>query len=115
MIYIGFSTRSHKILARILCKKYRHCAPILIEKNNYILYQFIKYKKIVPIHLKNKDVNILKRFGWVFIKYKTKIIPEHISKTNAVTCVQFTKRILNIKNFTIQTPDALLKYLTHDK
>ena len=112
MIYIGFSTRSHKILAKIFCKKYRHCGPILVINGKYVLYQFVKHRKIIPIVLRYKDIKILKQFGWFFIKYETgKIKHEKIMTSNAITCVQFTKRVLNIKKIAIQTPDALLKYL----
>ncbi len=109
MIYIGFSTRSHKIFARILCRKYRHCAPILIMKDKCIMYQFIARGKISLIALRLKDLNILKHYGWEFIKYDRKFIPR--VKTKSYTCVQFTKQSIGINKITIQTPNALLKYL----
>lgn len=112
MIYIGFSIQSHKKLARILCKKYRHCAPIIINKNKCVIYQFISYKKIVPIHVRARDLKTLKHFGWIFVQYSGKFAPARGLKSKTITCVQFTKCALNIKNIAIQTPDALLKYLT---
>ena len=115
MIYIGFSTQSNKLSARILCRTYRHCGPILIARNKCVLYQFVRYKKIVPISINRRDINILKHFGWYFIKYDGAIINKHLLKSNAITCVQFTKRAIGIKDITIQTPDTLLKYLqTHN-
>ena len=111
MIYIGFSTQSHKLFAKILCRKYRHCAPILITRNKCILYQFVSYKKIVPVYIRQQDINILKQFGWVFIKCNANYSTRNVLKSKAITCVQFTKQILNIKNISIQTPDTLLKYL----
>ena len=53
----------------------------------------------------------LESFGWKFIKYNGKIDHKHALKSKAITCVQFTKCALNIKNIAIQTPDALLEYL----
>ncbi len=111
MIYIGFSTQSHKLYARILCKNYRHCAPVLIMRNKCILYQFVRYGKIVPIYIRHRDINILKHFGWIFIKYDTTISKKNLLQSHAMTCVQFTKRASGIKNITIQTPDALLKHI----
>ena len=115
MIYIGFSTISHKTSAKILCKKYRHCAPVLIHNNKCVLYQFVAYKKIVPIHIRPRDLNKLELFGWKFIKYSGKFAPGHALKSKSITCVQFTKHALHIKNIAIQTPDTLLRYLTKDK
>ena len=115
MIYIGFSKRSHKLFARIFCKEYKHCAPILVTRNKCVIYQFTKYKKITAVQIQPKDIETLKHFGWLFIKYNGKITKIHLLKTKCFTCVQFTKIALNIKKFTIQTPDALLKYLTKNK
>lgn len=112
MLYIGFSKKSHKLSAKILCKKYRHCAPVLITKEKCIIYQFVSYKKIVPIYIRPYDINTLKHFGWIFIKYNTKFDHRRVLNSKAFTCVQFTKHVLNIKNIMIQTPDALLKYLS---
>ena len=111
MLYVGFSTQSHKLYARVVCKKYRHCAPLLITNNKCIIYQFISYKKIVPIYIRQRDIEILKHFGWIFIQYDGKFNIRHTLKSKALTCVQFTKHVLNIKNIAIQTPDELLKYL----
>lgn len=109
MIYIGFSTRSHKISARILCRKYRHCAPVLITQDKCIMYQFIARGKISLIALRLKDLNILKHYGWKFIKYDCNFTPA--LKSKSYTCVQFTKQSIGINKITIQTPNALLKYL----
>ena len=113
MIYIGFSTKTNKLLANILCKTYCHCAPVFITHDKCVLYQFVRYKKIVPIYIRPTDINILKNFGWIFIKYNKHIVTNKILKQNAFTCVQFTKRVLQIHNLAVQTPDALLQYLTH--
>jgi len=112
ILYIGFSTKTHKIYAKILCKKYRHCAPVLFYKNKCVIYQFVTPKKIVPITIKHRDINILKQYGWVFIKFNGKFIYKRATNNHALTCVQFTKSVCDIKNKAIQRPDALLKYIT---
>lgn len=111
MNYIGFSTQTHKIYAKILCKKFRHCAPIIIYKDKCVLYQFICPKNIVPIIIKRRDLRILEHYGWIFVKYNNKFNYKHILNNHALTCVQFTKSVCNVNKRRIQTPDALLKYL----
>lgn len=109
MLYIGFSNYSNKFYAKIFCKEYKHCAPVLINKNNATIYQFAHVNKTVKINIKKSDLRLLKQHGWIFIKY-----PAEIQEKNALfclTCVQFTKRVCGIKNIKIQTPKALLNYL----
>lgn len=112
IIYIGFSTKTHKLHARILCHNFKHCAPIIVNKNQVILYQFIRPNKIVAIHMHKKDLNILKHSGWKFIKYHLESVPKNTLKIHTITCVQFTKKICRINKINIQTPDKLLQYLT---
>jgi len=111
MIYIGFSTKTHKLYARILCKKYRHVAPIVITKNKCIMYQFVSYKKITLISIKRRDLKILELYGWKFIKYDGKFSLEYALKKSSITCVQFTKNVCGITNMFVLTPDALFRYL----
>ena len=111
MIYIGFSTKSHKIIAHIFCRKFRHCAPIYVGTKKCILYQFVAPGQIYPVQLKRRDIKILTEYGWVFIKYNCKLNLK--AAEYAKTCVQYTKRALGIKNANIQTPDALFRYLNH--
>jgi len=112
MLYIGFSIQTHKILPRIICKHFRHCAPIITKGDKCILFQFVRINKIVKIHLSIKDLNILKHYGWEFIKYPHKFDDTNVLKTKSITCVQFTKKFCRIKNKRILTPDDLYKYLT---
>ena len=109
MLYIGFSNYSNKFYAKIFCKKYKHCAPIVVNKNNAIIYQFVHINKTVKIIVKKSDLKTLERHGWIFIKYPTKI--QEIPALLCFTCVQYTKRVCGIKNIKIQTPEALLNYL----
>ena len=109
MLYIGFSVYSHKIHSQIFCRKYKHCAPVVINGDNVMIYQFVHVNKITKIIINKKDLNILKKHGWKFIKYSNKI--PNINGLRCLTCVQFTKRACGINNIKIQTPDALLKYI----
>ena len=113
MICIGFSTKTHKLFAKILCKKYRHVAPILIKKDKCVIYQFVRFNKVVPIPIKKRDLRILQQHGWKFVKYACKFDPKRAIKSKPINCVQWTKHACGIKNMAIQTPDALLKYITH--
>ena len=111
MIYIGFSKSTHKTLARIVCRKFCHCAPVLIKNNRCIMYQFINRNKVSLIHLQKRDLKILKTYGWDFVKYNGKIDPQYALKSKSITCVQFTKKFCCINNMLIQTPDGLYRYL----
>jgi len=113
MIYIGFSTRTHKKLAQMICQQFRHVAPIVITKNKCIIYQFIRTNKIVPVYIKPRDLKILSKHGWIFVKYDHKFDSGHtLNIIPALSCVQFVKRVCRIKKLIIQTPDSLLKYIT---
>ena len=109
MLYIGFSNYSNKFYAKIFCKQYKHCAPILVNKNNATIYQFVHINKMVKIVIQKSDLKILKQHGWTFIKYPIQISEKRIQF--CMTCVQFTKRVCGIKDITIQTPQSLLDYL----
>lgn len=112
MVYIGFAKQTNKLMARIICRHFKHCAPIVITKNKCEIYQFTKPTQITIIKIKKRDIKILKKYGWKFIKYQPRIIPQNISKIHTMTCVQFTKKFCGIKKISIQTPDAFLTYLT---
>jgi len=111
MLYIGFSTKTHKKFARIVCKYFRHCAPIIMYNDKYVLYQFVDRKNIIPIEIKPRDIQILVQHGWTFIKYNGKFDITIALKSKSMTCVQFTKNLCGIRNITIQTPDGLFKKL----
>lgn len=111
MIYIGFSTRTHKLYARIFCKRFKHCAPVVINKDKCYLYQFVKRNHIVKITLIRRDLLILKNYGWVFIKYNAKNTPRNAETIPAITCVQFTKKFCHINEKRILTPDDLFRYI----
>ena len=109
MVYIGFSVQSHKLYTQVLCKKYRHCAPVVITKDKCIIYQFVNMFKQEQISIKPRDLHILKQYGWIFIKHNDSFYPN--THFPGLTCVQYTKRICRIKKLNIQTPDKLFKFL----
>jgi hypothetical protein len=113
MIYIAFSKQTHKLFAKIFCRNFRHCAPMIKTKDKFILYQFVERNHIAKIKLSKRDLQILAKHGWEFIQYSNKNAPQHAKdvKTMSLTCVQFTKRICGIKNIFIQRPDDLYKYV----
>ncbi len=113
MIYIGFSIKTHKMFANILCRHFRHVAPIVIIGNKCIIYQFTAPHNISLIATTTKGLKILESYGWKFIKYGGKNDLQHALKSKPITCVQFTKCVCGIKNILIQTPDALFKYIQH--
>ena len=115
ILYIGFSTKTHKLHAKIICRKYKHCAPVIVSNNRVILYQFVRPWYIKAINIKKRDLNILKNHGWKFVKYNIKIAHTVNLNGPAFTCVQFVKHVCGIKNILIQTPDSLLKYLARKK
>ena len=103
---------SHKLLAKMFCKKFRHCAPMIKTKDKFVLYQFVERNHVAKIELSQRDLRILAKHGWEFIQYNAKFAPQHAkgTKTTSLTCVQFTKRVYGIKNIFIQRPDDLYKY-----
>ena len=111
MIYIGFSTRTHKLYARICCKNFKHCAPIVISNKKCFLYQFVNKNHIEKIPLTQRNLLILEHYGWEFIKYSAKNAPRNAETISAITCVQFTKKFCEIHEKRILTPDDLFRFL----
>ena len=110
MIIIAFSENTSKILPRILCHHFRHCAPIICNKNDLVMYQFIRRNNIAKIHLRPRDIAILRAHGWKFI-YTSPYTQTCQGFTPPYSCVDLSKRALGIKSIFIQTPYALYKYL----
>ena len=61
MVYIGFAKQTNKLMARIICRHFKHCAPIVITKNKCEIYQFTKPTQITIIKIKKRDIKILKK------------------------------------------------------
>jgi hypothetical protein len=130
-MYIGFTHKTSKILPRIFCRRFRHCACLTPlggkcrrkpTSGGYIMIHFVRPGKIEMIPLSARDIKILEQHGWVFFNYevrsmKYEIKPQddiHISYFllhNSITCVALAKKILCIRNPFIQTPYALYKWL----
>ena len=111
MIIVAFSTRTSKILPRILCRRMRHVA--LISPNGgvgggLVLYQFVRPGHIVPIPIKSRDLTVLSRHGWRFVY----LAGADMRPAYGLTCVGYAKRAAKIRAPWIFTPDALYKYLT---
>jgi len=112
MIIIAFSENTSKILPRIICRRFRHCAPIICNRNNLIMYQFIRHNKIEQINLRTRDIAILRAHDWHFVYIPSDIQLHTNYLLNAYSCVDLSKRAVGIKSIFIQTPTALYKYLT---
>ena len=110
MIIIAFSENTSKILPRMLCRRFRHCAPIICDKNNLIMYQFINPKNIVKIKLRQRDIALLRAHGWQFI-YISPNKNVNIDCIHAYSCVDLSKQVAGIHSIFIQTPYGLYKHL----
>ena len=110
MVIIAFSEKTSKILPRILCRHLRHCAPIITNKDDLVMYQFITRHNVEKIHLRTRDISLLRAHGWQFIYVP--ISAFNINCIDAYSCVDLSKRVLNIHSVFIQTPYSLYKYLT---
>ena len=110
MIIIAFSHKTSKILPKILCRRFRHCAPIFCVDNKLIMFQFVNMHNISKIILHTRDIAILHAHGWQFIYLPMDIKPD-FNPNHSYSCVDLSKRALNIHNRFIQTPYALYKLL----
>lgn len=108
MIIIAFSDKTSKILPHILCGKLKHCAPIEIKQDYMILHQFISHKNITKIKINMRDIKILMAHGWRFV-YLPRDLSHDLYSYRSMTCVQFCKHAIGMKNIFIQTPNALFK------
>lgn len=106
---IGFTHNTGKILPRIFCRKFRHCAIILEQKDikyKYIMLQ-VGFGRVNFIPLQKRDLKILEQNGWVFLQQKCYLNNYKLSPT----CVSFAKRALGIRAPFVLTPYQLFKYL----
>ena len=110
MVIIAFSNKTSKIVPRIFCRHFRHCAPIIRDKKNLVMYQFVKHGNVVQINLHPRDINILRAHGWEFV-YVPNDIKTDFNPTSAYSCVDLSKRALGIHNHFIQTPYTLYKHI----
>lgn len=114
MIIFAFSNKTSKKIPQIICKKYKHVAPIVTKGDKLTMYQFIKYGHVEIINLRSRDLKILQSHGWKFIYLTDASQPDDFNLHNAITCVHMAKKIIKMQNIFIQTPLALYKKLKND-
>ena len=110
MVIIAFSNKTSKILPRIFCRCFRHCAPIVRDGSKLVMYQFTSMHNISKIELQNRDIAILRAHGWRFI-YLPGDVKNDFPARRAYSCVDLSKQAIGINNIFIQTPNALYKYI----
>ncbi|MFQ6778304.1 MAG: hypothetical protein ACLRFI_03355 [Alphaproteobacteria bacterium] len=114
MFIIGFSPNTSIKWVNIICRHLKHCAVIIPNKQNYIMYQFVKYGNVSRIAMNKKSLSYLKNMGWKFV-YIHKKIPKRFTVQYAISCVDLAKRALNMHALFIQTPNSLYQYLCKKK
>lgn len=114
MIIIAFSTKTSRLIPQIICREYKHCAPIIINPDNMTMtmYQFVRRNHIVQIPLKQRDIKLLGANGWRFI-YIPRDITSQFDARAAKTCVDLSKRAIGMHAPMIQTPGALYRRLSN--
>ena len=110
MVIIGFSKKSSKILPNVFCKNFKHCAVIVREGAEFILYQFVSYGHIEKIRLRARDMKMLQQHGWCFV-YVPCDLPRNFPRKNW-TCVNMAKNAIKMRAPFIQTPDVLYRALS---
>lgn len=113
MVILAFSNKTSKILPRIFCHRFRHCAPIFRAGNELVMYQFINKHNITEIYLQNRDIAILRAHGWKFIYIPIDTL-QNFDAMHAYSCVDLSKRAIGINNIFIQTPYALYKHVASE-
>ncbi len=109
MILVGFTHHTSKIIPRIFCRRFRHCAvvvPAIGGAKPWIMHQFIRRECVAKIELNTRDMNLLRAHGWVFVYVDT---PAYVG--TGATCVQYAKSVCNIHRPCVQRPDALWRIL----
>lgn len=115
MIIVGFTYKTSKILPRIFCRRFRHCAPIIIGADGKMkMYQFIQHGNVATLVINMRDVRLLRAHGWVFV-----CIPNaNIHKSNLAkhwTCVAMTCNAIGMRYPHPITPYGLYKKITAER
>lgn len=115
---IVFSENTSKILPKIFCRKFRHCAVIFRQDNNKYLMLNPSLRTLDIFILSKRDLNILKKNGWILIEINDNLENQkhHLcSIKHSLSCVTTVKHIVGIRKPFILTPDQLYKQLTKNK
>lgn len=111
MIIVGFTYKTSKILPRIFCRRFRHCAPIVINANGKMqMYQFVRRNNIAKIDINMRDVRLLRAHGWVFICLPC-VVARRFCPRRARTCVALTCDIMGLRGPRPITPYGLFRKL----
>ena len=105
MVIIAFAPKSSKVLPNLFCKRFKHCAVIVKDKNRFLLYQFISRNHIDIIPIKSRDIRILSTYGWRFV-YVPCNLP-HVFPVKKWTCVNLSKYAIGLHAPLVLTPDGL--------
>lgn len=132
---IAFTHKTSKRLARILCRRFRHCCVIFDAGRQKILVQIgIDGVRLIPVDA--AAMRRMRQTGWVMVKVRNKekgirnktglcrrkqLFPTALTKTYSLflipfsflTCVGFAKRAMGTKNPFIWTPDGLYRELVN--
>ena len=109
MVIVGFSDKTSKTVVRLVCRHFKHCAIITTHKNKLFLHQFVRRNHVPRIAITKRGIAKLELNGWVFIYLNSS--PKQFN-AHSLTCVNYVKHAIGIKNMWIQTPNSLYKYLT---
>lgn len=109
MVIIGFSDKTSKLGVRMICRHFKHCVIITGKNNRFVLHQFVRKNHVVRIAVSNRSVAQLRTHDWVFVYLKRRCVLDF--DVHAATCVNYVKHAIGLKNFWIQTPDSLYRYL----
>ncbi|MGN0917474.1 MAG: hypothetical protein ACI4NZ_04710 [Candidatus Enterousia sp.] len=112
MIIVGFTYKTSKILPRIFCRRFRHCAPIIIGADGKMkMYQFIHHGNVAKIPINMRDIRILRAHGWVFICLPDANFNKYMKRQHW-TCVSFTCGAIGLPRPHPITPYGLYKKIT---
>lgn len=111
MIIIAFAPNTSKLLPKIMCRKFKHCAVVAKNQKDLTMYQFITHGHSEKISLRNRDLKILAGYGWRFV-YVPNDLPCDFNPYSAWSCVDMCKRAIKLHEPWIQTPYALFRRLS---
>lgn len=110
MIIVGFTYKTSKILPRIFCRRFRHCAPVVIEQHGkMVLHQFIRHNNIEQIPITMRDLRLLRAHGWTFVCIPNMSRHHRLTPYRARTCVELTCHIIGIHGLHPITPYGLYR------